>query len=410
MPHTLYDPAEHRPLAGDAWGEQRALGAIERIATDAITAYQDPERLWPNAAEDLEDEADVPFRNAYFGAAGVAWALDRLARAQVAPTLPGIRELALALHRDFLRAPELTALEPPPAASLLFGEGGVLIAAEAILADGSQLDSLAAVIARNMRHPSLETCWGSPGTMIAALTLWRASGEARWRDLWLASAEWLLSQWRDLIWTQDLYGAREQYVGAGHGFAGTAFTLLCGRELLGERAGELDARTRRALLELAHVEHGLAQWFPRADGEGVRHPLQWCHGSPGIVISMVHLPRDDEVDALLAAGGELTWRAGPLNKGPGLCHGTAGNAYAFLALLARSGDELWLERAREFAMDAAADVERRRLKRGRGRYSLYTGDIGVAMLLHACITGDHRFPMLEGALSPGSGLSAGSQA
>ena len=46
------------------------------------------------------------------------------------------------------------------------------------------------------------------------------------------------------------------------------------------------------------------------------------------------------------AGGELTWRAGPLVKGSGLCHGTSGNAYAFLVLHRRTGDELWLDRAR----------------------------------------------------------------
>lgn len=399
LPQTLYDPAEHRQPAGDAWSERRALDGIERIATDAIRAYRGPVSLWPNAAEDLEGEADVPYRNAYFGAAGVAWALDRLARARVAPGLPGASELALRMHRDFLSAPELTALEPPPAASLMFGESGVLIAAEAILADGSQLDPLEAVIARNAEHRSLELCWGSPGTMVAALSLWQTTGEDRWRELWLTSANWLLSQWHDLIWTQDLYGATERYTGAGHGFAGTALALLCGRELLGERAKELDERVGRALIELAHVERGLAQWFPRVDGNGDRHPLQWCHGSPGIVTSMAHLPHDAEIDSLLMAGGEQTWLAGPLNKGPGLCHGTAGNAYAFLALFARSGDELWLERARTFAMDAVADVERRRRERGRGRYSLYTGDIGVAMLLHACLTGDHRFPLLEGALS-----------
>jgi hypothetical protein len=26
----------------------------------------------------------------------------------------------------------------------------------------------------------------------------------------------------------------------------------------------------------------------------------------------------------------VTWRAGPLTKGAGLCHGTGGNGYAFL--------------------------------------------------------------------------------
>lgn len=394
----LYDPHEHRQLDGSPWSERKALAAIERIAEDALDAYRGAEWLWPNASEDLEGEPDVPFRNAYFGAAGVAWALDRLGRSGLAPAFPEARELAERLHRDFLRAPELTAFEPPPAPSLFFGESGILLAAEAILGDGTQLPALEAVINRNAGHPSLELCWGSPGTMTAALALWRASGEERWRKAWIESADRLLSEWRELVWIQDLYGKRERYVGAGHGFAGNAFALLSGRELLGERAEELFERIRCVLIELACVDGRMAQWFPLIDAESNRHPVQWCHGAPGIVISLVDLPHNDETDRLLRAGGELTWRAGPLRKGPGLCHGTAGNAYAFLALFARSSDELWLERARTFAMDAAADAERRRLERGRGRYSLYTGDLGVAMLMHACLTGDSRFPFLDGAL------------
>ena len=89
--------------------------------------------------------------------------------------------------------------------------------------------------------------------------------------------------------------------------------------------------------------------------------MQWCHGAPGIVASLAALaPGDDEHERLLLAGGELTWRAGPLAKGANLCHGTAGNGYAFLALFERTGDELWLERARAFAMHAAAQVARAR--------------------------------------------------
>jgi hypothetical protein len=394
----LYDSHEHRRLEGGPWSEASALEAIERIAYDALGAYRGPQRLWPNAAEDLEGEPDVPFRNAYFGAAGVAWALDRLARYGLAPPFVEADELAKRLHDDFLRAPELTALEPPPAPSLLFGESGILLAAEAILGDGTQLLALEAAINRNAEHPSLELCWGSPGTMTAALALWRTSGEERWRQAWIDSADRLLTEWRELVWTQDLYGSTSRYLGAGHGFAGNAFALLNGQELLGERAEWLIERVRGALIELAHVEGHLAQWFPLLDAESSRHPVQWCHGAPGIVISLAGLPRDPETDRLLRAGGELTWQAGPLSKGPGLCHGTAGNAYAFLALFARSGDEQWLERARAFAMDAAADTERRRLERGCGRYSLYTGDLGVALLIHACLSGDPRFPFLDGPL------------
>jgi len=102
---------------------------------------------------------------------------------------------------------------------------------------------------------------------------------------------------------------------------------------------------------------------------------------------------DDEHDRLLRAGGELTWRAGPLVKGPGLCHGTAGNGYAFLALLERTGDELWLERARAFAMHAAAQVSHAREAHGRGRFTLWTGDPGVALYLADCLAGRGAPPL-----------------
>ncbi len=77
--------------------------------------------------------------------------------------------------------------------------------------------------------------------------------------------------------------------------------------------------------------------------------LQICHGAPGVIVCCRHLESDPEVDELLAEGAELTWHAGPLSKGAGLCHGAAGNGYAFLDLFERTGETLWLERARMFA-------------------------------------------------------------
>ena len=99
----------------------------------------------------------------------------------------------------------------------------------------------------------------------------------------------------------------------------------------------------------------------RLAGRGDPPRVQWCHGAPG----HGHVPRraapgDEEHGALLAAGGELVWRVGPIARNAGLCHGTAGNGFAFLALLARTGDERWLERARAFAMHALDQVARSR--------------------------------------------------
>ena len=119
--------------------------------------------------------------------------------------------------------------------------------------------------------------------------------------------------------------------------------------------------------------------------------VQWCHGAPGIVATIGDLiPLD-----LALAAGELIWRAGPLRKGPGLCHGTAGNGFAFLKLLNLTGDELWLDRARRFAMHAIEQVEHQRAQFGRGRYTLWTGDVGVALYLRACVNGDVTFPTID---------------
>jgi hypothetical protein len=90
---------------------------------------------------------------------------------------------------------------------------------------------------------------------------------------------------------------------------------------------------------------------------------------------------------LLTAGAECIWQYGPHEKGPGLCHGTAGNGYALLKTHAVTGDELWLERGRTFAMAAIDQVQR--------RYSLLTGDIGAALFLQSCIEGDARFPIMD---------------
>jgi hypothetical protein len=117
--------------------------------------------------------------------------------------------------------------------------------------------------------------------------------------------------------------------------------------------------------------------------------LQWCSGAPGIVAGASSYLDED----LLLGGAELTWQAGPsgMEKGSGICHGTAGNGHAFLKVFERTGDELWLQRARRFAMHALGEVERRRL----GRYSLWTGDVGVALYAADCIDGVGRYPVLE---------------
>ncbi|MGL3110575.1 lanthionine synthetase LanC family protein [Bradyrhizobium sp. BR 1432] len=82
-------------------------------------------------------------------------------------------------------------------------------------------------------------------------------------------------------------------------------------------------------------------------------------------------------------------------KGSNLCHGTGGNGYAFLKLYRRTNAPIWLDRARQFAMTAIFQYRGAQMVAGRGRYSLWTGDIGLAIYLWDCITGDARFPTID---------------
>jgi hypothetical protein len=102
-----------------------------------------------------------------------------------------------------------------------------------------------------------------------------------------------------------------------------------------------------------------------------------------------------EMETLLIQAGTTVWNAGPLTKGYGLCHGTAGNGYALLKLHERTGDSMWLERARRFAMHAMAQRDAMRQQFGRGRYTLWTGDPGLAVYLWHCLTGSAAMPGLD---------------
>ena len=84
----LFDPKRHEPLTDVAWNEAAARAWIARYADDAQAALS-PERLWKTYPRDTgNDIGDTPCPMIYFGAAGVIWALDRLARAgSIAPTI-----------------------------------------------------------------------------------------------------------------------------------------------------------------------------------------------------------------------------------------------------------------------------------------------------------------------------------
>ena len=390
----LFTPARHESLAAHRFSEGEARAAIERIIVRAQRDLDRTSGLWPRDVADETRPGERPAGSLYWGAAGVAWSL-----AELGADVQG--ELVEALESRLRDDPE----DPDYGDDgVSFGVAGVLAVAEHLRPEPARRDRLADLAAAALASAALEPMMGHPGHMALASQLYTKNGEERWADYWRAGAERLLAEWRHdedegtWLWSQRLGEVETRYIGAAHGLVGNVQVLRRGARA-GLRSDDVDDRAVETLSRLAVVEDGRANWPPQAGDPLVandRIRVQWCHGASGVIAGMWDAaPDDDRWSDLLEAGGRLVWDAGPIRDEPGICHGTAGNAYALLALWQRTSDESWLERARAFALHAAAQVENRAARIGRGRHSLFTGDEGVALCLSACISGEMRLPVLD---------------
>ena len=384
-----------------SWNEAAARLAINAIAADTYDHF-DPDRYWP--AHPLDEWVRDGDTTLYWGAAGNILALDHLAREgaveqqrEFAPLLPKLLERNRAA---FAAITPMTRMDSSQA-SLLMGDIGPLLLMMRLSPSMQTSEELHRRIAANLGLPSAEMMWGVPGTMLACLFQHELTDESRWRSLYLAQARKLLAELEEtesgLMWTQALYGRSFRFLGLVHGFAGNVLALLRGWNWLGEaqQARIRDALARTLPANAMRDDRG-TNWHPDAFGPMEARLVQICHGAPGIIVACSESRAlAPELRALLCEGGECVWQTGPLAKGSNFCHGTAGNGYAFLKLFALTGDELWLGRARAFAMCAITQWREAQARHGRGRYSLWTGDPGLAIYLWDCITSVPRFPTLD---------------
>jgi len=398
----LYNPERHEAGTSQPWSEDSARQALIRIVAATEDAFSEA-RYWPLHPLD-EEEGEPPglvHTSLYYGAAGVFWALHQLQALG-----------AVSLSRDYMaRLDELLARHhiwlnanaDEEHASYLMGDTPIRMMAFGLDPTPARSNVLESLIGGNLEHPSRELMWGAPGTMLAACFLHERSGDPRWRTLFCAAADRLWEQldWSEAhgcaCWQQTLYGYDSHYLGAAHGFAGCAAVLIRGRDLLGpERWERWSACIVNTVRRTALCKHGQVNWPPQLDSserELKKGLLQFCHGAPGMLVSLGAMP-GQQLDDLLLAAGHTIWAAGPLRKGASLCHGTAGNGYALLALYRRTGDGLWLERARAFAMHAIGQARQAAGQYGQWRHSLWTGDLGLAMFLWDCLRAETAFPTL----------------
>ncbi|MBC7732792.1 MAG: LanC-like protein [Bacteriovorax sp.] len=407
----LFVPDRHEALRGEAWSEPPVREAIARMAAAACAAF-DPPTLWPIHPRDRLDEAGaLPMASLYSGAAGMIWALERLkgdGLADVAIDFDATIAGLLEHNRRFNAAAEI------PSPSYFLGDAGVLLLQWKRLRDPAAADALFALAEGNLHNPTLEPLWGSSGTLIAVLHLLDDLSEPaqrqRWQDLLQRGAAILFDQMHKVrhsahpdtevwLWTQDMYGKKMDYLGAGHGFAGNLFPIVHGaRWLDAGLVAQFEERALQTLGVSAEREGHALNWEPVFDRSACNDPrrpmMQDCHGAPGIVCRLAGT-RSPGLRELLVAAGEAVWAAGPLAKPPGLCHGTDGNGYAFLKLHAMTGEARWLDRARDFAMHALRQSETEALRQGELRFTVWSGDLGLALYLSSCLRADPAFPTLD---------------
>jgi hypothetical protein len=407
----VYDAERHERLIGIEWNEDRAREAIDQIVTDTDRSFS-ADSLWPIHPIDRSPERPPDsIKYLYHGAAGVIWALNYLnetgAAGLVRDYLPTVRQLIPRIRADLDNYPELRKYMGSELASYLLGEMGILLLQWKLAPSEDVARQLYNHLEAKIGDPR-GIAWGGAGAMLVAFFMYERTDDARWKELFLRSFEPLWQQWHCAdeagchLWTSSLYGVIEKRIGALHGFAANAYVMLRGRLLLEPSlVDEMLRRIHQTARATASIEWPHANWPNNVGPTDRPTPLtmvvQHCNGAPGIINCLAEFPNDARwpIDDLLMQAGELVWAAGPPIKMPSLCHGAAGSGYAFLKLHARTGDGRWLERARKFAMHAIEQSDRALEEYGQRKYSLWTGDLGLAIYLWDCVRGSSKFPTID---------------
>ncbi|KAL5987660.1 hypothetical protein ACLOJK_035410 [Asimina triloba] len=188
----------------------------------------------------------------------------------------------------------------------------------------------------------------------------------------------------------------KKYWGAAHGLAGIMHVLM-DMELTPEEQ-ELVKGTLCYMVKNRFASGN----YPSSEGKDADRLVHWCHGAPGIALTLAKAAEVFHDEMFLKAAvdaGELVWNQGLLKR-VGICHGVSGNAYVFLTLYRLTGDVKFLYKAKAFAsflLDKAENlILEGRMHGGDRPYSLFEGSGGMAyLLLDMTNPAEGRFPAYE---------------
>lgn len=339
------------------------------------------------AAEDAFAGLRAPTCSVNFGAAGIAFALTRLAKitGEAADFEQAERWLSIAEQRQadadaFEDGDQLTRDVVGHVSPFHTPSGVVSVRAFLSEATGDHIRHQAALdeflATTHAPCANLDLTLGRSAVLLVAALLYAVSDPA-----WPATQR--LGSYGDEL-CDEIWRAAERtaipYYGIAHGWAGLAYaTLMWSRA----RGAEPHPHARAVLDVLTTAAEPLERgcYWPLTAPEGHandQHWPGWCHGNAGYVF-LWNLARDVYGDDRF---GELAARAAWLSDVPSgassLCCGNAGQAYAALNQYRSSGEQRWRAQALRVAATAAANDEL--AGDATSPLSLYKGHTGLALL------------------------------
>lgn len=120
----------------------------------------------------------------------------------------------------------------------------------------------------------------------------------------------------------------KRYWGAAHGLAGIMLVLM-DLELTPDEVEDV-----KGTLHYMIKNHFPSGNYPSSEGNKSDCLVHWCHGAPGIALTLVKAAEvfgDKEFLQAAMEAGEVVWNRGLLKR-VGICHGISGNTYVFLSL------------------------------------------------------------------------------
>jgi hypothetical protein len=117
-----------------------------------------------------------------------------------------------------------------------------------------------------------------------------------------------------------------KYIGAGHGSIGIITQIVLSDP---SYAPQVESNLEEILDQQCEDGH----WYCRHARTDPADLVQFCHGSPGMLLSLLkirqHFPRlEGKIARAIELGRKNIWEKGLLKKEPNVCHGITGNALA----------------------------------------------------------------------------------